>query len=153
MRLAIFALALIAALPSSAAFNPAHASRQAQWEKELRQADLDFCAQTAERRLEGWMDFFADDASILQNGKTVSGRAELRKFYEPIFSNPNFTLTWTPAHAEAARDGSLGYTYGTYEAKSGTDVSRGMYLTIWRRVDGHWKVVMDTGSALRQLPQ
>jgi hypothetical protein len=70
-----------------------------------------------------------------------------------MFLNPGFTLSWTPTHAEAARNGSMGYTYGAYEARSGTDVSRGMYLTIWRRINGHWKVVMDTGSALRQQPQ
>ena len=99
------------------------------------------------------MDAFADDASILQNGKTVSGKTDLRRHYEPIFADKNFILTWTPTHAEAARDGSLGYTYGTYEAKSGNDVSYGMYLTIWRHVNGKWKVVMDTGSLLRQQPQ
>ena len=128
-------------------------SRQAALEQQLRDADLEFCRQTAARRLDGWMDFFADDASILQNGKTVSGKADLRKHYEPMFANKDFTLTWTPVHAEAAKDGSLGYTYGTYEARTGSDVSRGMYLTIWRRMNGKWKVVMDTGSAPRNQEQ
>jgi ketosteroid isomerase-like protein len=134
---------------------PAHSgsSQQARLEQQLRDADLEFCRQTAARRLDGWMDSFADDASILQNGRTVSGKADLRKHYEPMFANKDFTLAWTPTHAEAAKDGSLGYTYGTYEARAGSDVSRGMYLTIWRRVNGKWKVVMDTGSALRNQPQ
>ncbi|HMF90870.1 MAG TPA: nuclear transport factor 2 family protein [Candidatus Angelobacter sp.] len=131
---------------------PSAHSRQATLEQQLRDADLEFCRQTAARRLDGWMDFFADDASIIQNGKTLSGKADLRKHYEPMFANKDFTLTWTPTHAEASKDGSLGYTYGTYQARTGSEVSRGMYLTLWRRVNGKWKVVMDTGSALRQQP-
>jgi len=145
---------LISANPQSPAPSPPSRNpKQVSLELQLRAADLEFCKQTAARRLDGWMDFFADDASILQNGKTVSGKADLRKHYEPMFANKDFTLTWTPVHAEAAKDGSLGYTYGTYEARTGSDVSRGMYLTIWRRVSGKWKVVMDTGSALRNQEQ
>ena len=123
---------------------------QAQLEQELRNADLAFARATAARRLEGWMEFFADDAAILQNGETVSGKQNLRRYYQPIFANKDFSLTWTPTHAEAAKDGSMGYTYGTYEARNGERVSHGMYLTIWRKTNGKWKVVMDTGSAAAQ---
>src|SRR6478735_719645 len=63
-------------------------------EKELRQADLDFAKQTADRRLEGWMSFFADDASIIHDGQTVTGKDALRAFYQPVFANKDFTLTW-----------------------------------------------------------
>jgi len=153
MRSVRLALVVLLVFVSFASAQAQSAAKRTRWEQELRDADADFAKQTTARRLEGWMDFFADDAAIIQGGKTVSGRADLRKYYEAIFANKDFTLTWTPTHAEAATNGSLGYTYGTYEAKSGTDVSRGMYLTIWRRIKGKWKVVMDTGSALRQQPQ
>jgi len=117
------------------------------WEQELRDADLDFARQTAARRQEGWMSFFADDASIIHDGQTVTGKDALRAFYQPVFANKDFTLTWSPNHAEASRDGTLGYTYGQYEAKNGTAISHGMYTTVWRKVDGRWKVVLDLGSA------
>ena len=122
-------------------------------EKELRQADLDFAKQTADRRLEGWMSFFADDASIIHDGQTVTGKDALRAFYQPVFANKDFTLTWSPNHAEASKDGTLGYTYGQYEARNGTAISRGMYTTVWRKVEGRWKVVLDLGSAARAEPK
>jgi ketosteroid isomerase-like protein len=128
---------------------PVQAANAAALEKELRDADLDFAKQTVARRLEGWMDFFADDASNIHDGVTVTGKAALRAWYEPIFANKDFTLRWTPTHAEAAKDGTLGYTYGNYEAWNGAAVSRGMYVTVWRRVNGRWKVVLDLGSAAR----
>ena len=89
---------------------PAQSSNAAALEKELHDADLDFARQTAASRLEGWMDFFADDASNIHDGVTVNGKPALRAWYEPVFANKDFTLTWTPTHAEAAKDGTLGYT-------------------------------------------
>lgn len=144
---------VFAQTPSTPPQPDSKTSQQAVFEKELREADLAFAKATAARRLEGWMDFFADDASILQNGKTITGKQNIRQYYEPIFANKDFSLSWTPTHAEAAQDGTLGYTYGNYEARRGADVSRGMYLTIWRKVNGRWKVVMDTGSAAPQPEQ
>jgi ketosteroid isomerase-like protein len=131
----------------------AKSSSRAALENELRQADLAFAKATADRRLEGWMSFFADDAAVLHDGKTVNGKSALRQYYEPIFANKSFALSWTPTHAEAAKDGTLGYTYGTYEARNGDKVSHGMYLTIWRKINGRWLVVMDTGSAAPQSAQ
>ncbi len=72
-------------------------------EKELRQADLDFAKQTAARRLESggislpitlhhsrWSDRNRQDA--------------LRAFYEPVFANKDFSLIWSPTHAETSRE-------------------------------------------------
>jgi ketosteroid isomerase-like protein len=119
------------------------------WEQELRDADLDFARQTVACRLEGWMDFFANDASIIHDGQAFTGKDALRAFYQPVFANKDFTLTWSPSHAEASKDGTLGYTFGQYEARKGTAISRGMYTTVWRKVEGRWKVVLDLGSAAR----
>jgi ketosteroid isomerase-like protein len=145
----VLSLVAISILKKAGFAAPPPSTSAAVLEKELRDADLDFARQTAARRLEGWMGFFADDASNIHNGLTVSGKTALRAYYEPIFANQNFTLTWAPTHAEAAKDGTLGYTYGNYEARNGAAVSRGMYVTVWRLVSGRWKVVLDLGSAAR----
>jgi ketosteroid isomerase-like protein len=121
--------------------------------KKISAGDIDFARETAARRLDGWMDFFADDASIIHDGQTVTGKDALRTFYQPVFANKDFNLTWSPNHAEASRDGTLGYTYGEYEARRGTAISRGMYTTVWRKIEGHWKVVLDLGSAARAQPK
>jgi ketosteroid isomerase-like protein len=137
------------ARPQGAHNDAQHAAQKDQLEKQLRDADLEFAKQTHERRLEGWMDFFADDASVIHEGKVTSGKTALRAFYEPVFANQDFTLTWTPTKAEASKDGSLGYTFGDYEARNAGQTSRGVYATTWRRVNGRWKVVLDLGNAQR----
>jgi ketosteroid isomerase-like protein len=149
-------LILVATAPSQTnsairASNPARES--ASLEKELRDADLDFARQTAARRLEGWMDFFADDASIIHDSQTVTGKDALRAFYQPVFANKDFSLTWSPNHAETSKDGTLGYTFGEYEVRNGTAISHGTYTTVWRKIDGRWKVVLDLGSSARPQPK
>jgi ketosteroid isomerase-like protein len=144
--LSFFAAASLAQRPSVAPLSPA--AQASIWEQDLRDADTDFAKQTAARGLEGWMSFFAPDATIIHDGQTVTGTQALRAFYAPIFANKNFSLAWKPTHAEASADGTLGYTYGTYEAKNGDASSHGMYTTVWRRVNGQWKVVLDLGSAM-----
>ncbi|HEU4413231.1 MAG TPA: nuclear transport factor 2 family protein [Candidatus Angelobacter sp.] len=131
----------------------ARGAKQERLQKELRDADLAFAKQTAERGLEGWMDFFAEDATTIHDGKTVVGKDALRRYYQPVFADKNFSLSWTPTKAEVSADGTLGYTFGDYEAKSGADTSRGMYVTAWRRMNGRWMVVLDLGSSPRQQPK
>ena len=144
------ATSVAAQKPTSGPLSPA--AQASIWEQELRDADLEFARQTAARRLDGWMDFFADDASIIHDGQTVTGKQALRAFYGPVFANKDFSLSWTPTHAEAAKDGTLGYIYGDYEARNAAGVSRGIYTTVWRRENGRWKVVLDLGSAARPQP-
>ena len=152
----LFAFSLAAATvaaqkPTSCPLSPA--AQASIWEQELRQADLDFARQTAARRLEGWMDFFADDASVIHDGQAVTGKDALRAFYQPIFANKDFSLTWSPTYTEASADGTLGYTYGKYEARSSLGISHGIYTTVWRKIDRRWKVVLDVGSSARSQPK
>lgn len=141
----VLAAAIIAATRSVSTM--AATSNVARFEQELKDADLKFARETTARRLEGWMDFFADDASTIQNGKVIAGKAALREYYKKVFAGNDFSLTWQPTKAEASKDGMLGYTYGDYVAKEGTAVSHGMYATVWRREHGQWKVVLDLGNS------
>jgi ketosteroid isomerase-like protein len=140
-----FSIGVIAIVRSTASVSAASSS--AALEQQLKNADLDFAKQTAARGLDGWMDFFAEDASTISSGRVISGKEALHKYYAAVFANKDFTLTWKPVRAEASRDGTLGYTYGNYEAKEGVSISHGMYATVWRRDNGYWKVVLDMGSS------
>jgi ketosteroid isomerase-like protein len=151
--LPLLAAATLAQTPSSAPEPRPKTSQQDVFEKQLRDADLAFARATTERRIEGWMEYFADDGAIIREGKTLSGKEAIRQFYEPVFANKDFSLSWVPTKAEASKDGTLGYTYGDFEAKVGNEVSRGMYVTMWRKINDRWKVALDLGSQPRQQPK
>ena len=118
----------------------------------LMDADRAFDAATAQNGLDGWMSFFAEDARLNHRSGEIAGKADLRKFYAGMFALKQFSLRWQPLHAEASKDGTLGYTYGasqmSYADEEGKPVKReGRYLTVWRRQrDGSWKVSTDLGN-------
>jgi uncharacterized protein (TIGR02246 family) len=119
----------------------------------LRQADIDFAKATAERGVDGWVSYFAEDGSMFPgNAPIVTGKDAIRAYMAPAFADPSFSLTWQPTRADVSRSGDLGYTVGSFERKSSDPqgnpaVRRGKYVTIWKKqADGNWKVVVDIGN-------
>jgi ketosteroid isomerase-like protein len=140
---AVLALALvIAGFPGKAAETDGAAR--------LRDLEAEFVKATADRGLDGFMSYFAEDASEVENGgEIVTGKANIRKSLEPW----EVDLTWTPVKAEMAASGDLGYTFGNYVLKAKDKdghpvVHYGKYATVWKKQkDGRWKVVMDMGNS------
>lgn len=120
---------------------------------DLLEADRSFARATAERGLDGWLSYFDVDAARLAPGEVVRGLEEIRAFDAGLFDNPALDLRWVPTDGGLFRDADHGFTTGRYElVESGngaepTVISRGTYVTIWRRGDSGWKVILDTGSA------
>ena len=118
----------------------------------LLRADSDFAAATAEKGLEGFGSFLADDAATLRPNKPViSGKESVIAAWTPLLNNHTLSITWKPMTAAISSSGDLGFTVGSYEItkteEKGKQVfATGKYVTIWRKQhDGSWKVVFDTG--------
>lgn len=117
-------------------------------------AENEFMDDVGRRRLEGWVDHFADSAATFPPGKLVNvGRAPIRKGMAATFADTSVRVAWYPMYASVAASGDLGYTWGYYRWMSRDDKgvpappATGKYLTIWRRdPSGRWKVVVDMGN-------
>jgi len=117
-------------------------------------AEREFMDDVGRRRLEGWVDHFADSAVTLPPGRLANvGRAPIRKGMAATFADSSVHVAWYPVYATVAASGDLGYTWGYYRWTSRDDKgvpaapSDGKYLTIWRRDEsGRWKVLLDTGN-------
>jgi len=121
-------------------------------------ADRAFAKATAERRLDGWMEFYADDAVRITplGGKATIGRKAIRDLDTALFADAKTRLVWDPTDAGAYSDGKLGFTTGKAKilAKDadGNDETKfeGAYVTLWRKEATGWKVILDTGAATRK---
>ena len=118
----------------------------------LMQADRDFAVATHSRGIDGWMSFYSSDAiRIRYRDNMVKGYDEVRKYDTPNISDTTVTLNWEPTDAYVFRDGTIGSTTGRYwivsrrTTDSGKELGHGRYVTMWRREQGRWLVIMDTG--------
>jgi ketosteroid isomerase-like protein len=117
----------------------------------LIDAERAFAKATAERGIDGWMEFMAPNAVEL-GAEPLVGLDQIRAGMGKQLGTPGFKLTWEPTKAEFLGDGDIGFAVGRYEVHfNGADgkpqVSKGTYLTTWQlQKDGLWKVVSDIGS-------
>lgn len=154
-RAGVIAAALVLGMAAiwPAATGMTRTDRSGAARESLLEADRAFDAATAERGVDGWVSFFADDAVMLPQGSgLVRGAPAIRTSMAGFFARKGASLRWTPDRAEVSKSGDLGYTYGTYVATApGPDgkplSSHGKYVTIWRRnAGGEWKAVLDMGN-------
>jgi ketosteroid isomerase-like protein len=149
-------LPCFAAILLVAVFLSGHASLSAVAKRDagiLLRLEADFMKAAAERGSQGYMSYYAEDAAELPNGADMfRGKESIAKTMD-FLDDKNNHLTWTPAYADMAASGDLGYTYGTFEFHSkdkegNPSVEYGKYISIWKKQrDGSWKVVMDMGNS------
>lgn len=118
--------------------------------EDLIKLDKEFSALSQEKGMKyAFLQYAADSAVLLQrNIMPVVGKNAISASFE-AFSDSGFTLTWEPLDADMSKSGDLGYTYGLYTSliKSNNSLTRGKYVTIWKRQpDGSWKYVLDGGN-------
>ena len=122
---------------------------------ELMDADRAFAKAAAEKGIDGWMSFMADDAVRVQplGGNATVGKAAVRELDAAMFKDPKQKLLWEPTDGGAFADGKHGFTTGRSRSVLVTDKGEevrwtGAYVTWWRKGDdGKWKVILDTGAA------
>jgi len=122
--------------------------------KSLMDADRAFAKATAERRIDGWMEFFADDAVRITplGGKATVGREAIRELDGKMLADPSVKLVWEPTDAGAFSYGKHGFTTGKgtiFRTKDGGEQERladVVYITMWRKDGDKWKIILDTGA-------
>jgi len=120
----------------------------------LMNADRAFAKATAERRLDGWMEFYTDDAVRITplGGKATIGRKAIRELDTRLFADTDTRLVWEPTDGGAYPDGKIGFTTGKAKilAKDEKVLFEGAYLTLWRKEADGWKVILDTGASTKK---
>lgn len=147
-------LAFVVVLSGSPASRPAAAADATMGpEQALLEWDAEFDRLTAEKGLDGFLSFIADDAAFFPAGGHISvGVQAARAIWGELLTTPGVSIRWKPLKAELARSGELGYTFGTYVLRQTGPAgepqeSFGKYLTMWRKdKDGIWKVAADIGT-------
>jgi ketosteroid isomerase-like protein len=166
---ALFVTALSALLfvPVRAEENPARPEPSAavpakpdktELKKELAAMEDAFCAMGKSQGLLAAFKYFAapDVSFIDTDPRKWRGLPAVVERIGPDV--PGESLTWSAYCTDVSDDGTMGFNYGRYEARTPgpggkVSVHTGWFLTIWKRQpDGSWKYVMDNGAPDRSAP-
>ncbi|MCB9565317.1 MAG: nuclear transport factor 2 family protein [Kofleriaceae bacterium] len=112
----------------------------------LEDADRAFDAATSARGPAGWVDAFAPDGVMWTGADAAQGADAIRAAITPVLVDA--TLRWEPKVGRLSADGQLGATAGTWVSASREAPDQqitGTYITVWRKLDGAWKVIFDVG--------
>jgi ketosteroid isomerase-like protein len=143
MRPALLACALsLASLRAFATPLPTPADLAAAAD-EVRAAETAFAKTMADRRLDRFTEFVAEDA-IFNGNKPHIGRAAVVATWKAYFDGPQAPFSWAPDAVAASADGRQAVSTGLARDAAGKVISR--FTTLWRKDgDGHWRVIVDQG--------
>lgn len=127
------------------ALSPGSVSAQATQElaRQVRDAETAFAATMAERDLEGFRSFLAEEA-VFFTGRVQRGATEIEAAWSPYFEGEAAPFSWQPDQVEVLESGTLALSSGPVLDPEGNRI--GTFNSVWRlEPDGRWRVVFDKG--------
>jgi len=144
MRPTLLACALsVIAFDAFAATPLPSASDLAAVAAEVKASEIAFAKAMADRKLDKFTEFVAEDAVFNGRGAQI-GRSAVVEAWKRFFEGPRAPFSWGPDAVAPTADGRYAISTGLVHDPEGK-VS-GRFTSIWRKdADGHWRVVADQG--------
>jgi len=107
---------------------------------------------TTAKNVDKYVEFFTPDGTVAVAGMpNVAGAKAIKDMLEPLVNSPGYDMKWKATRVAVASSGEIGYTAGTYaettQNANGTPVTEtGRFVTVWKKVDGVWKVAEDAAG-------
>ena len=100
----------------------------------------------------------ASDAMVFrEHVDPIAGPTAYQAFEEAFFKdNPKYAGGWTTDTITVAKSGDLAVQTGTFTATGlgpkGDGRDTGKFVTVWKKVDGAWKVANDVSATTMPEP-
>jgi len=115
--------------------------------EQVRAAETAFARTMADRDIEAFTRFLADEAVFFDGQNALKGKAAVVAGWRPLFAGDNVPFSWAPEVVVVLPSGTLAHSSGPVLTPDGKKVA--VFNSVWRReVDGTWKVVFDKGCTL-----
>ncbi len=136
----VLLLFLVAAFPAAAVESEPDGPDLAE---RLRAAETAFARTMADRDLEAFTSFLAEETVFFAGSAVLRGREAVVAAWAPFFEGPAAPFAWAPEQVEVLDSGHLGFSTGPVLDPQGNRV--GTFNSVWRREGGAWKIVFDRG--------
>ena len=114
-------------------------------QQEVFAAERAFARSMADRSLDDFARFVADDAVFFATRDVHRGKPEVVAGWAGYFEGASAPFSWEPDQVEVLSSGTLAFSTGKVRDPDGKVVAR--FNSVWRReAPGVWRVVFDKGS-------
>ena len=111
---------------------------------QVQAAESAFAQTMADRDLEAFATFLADEAVFLYGDHALRGKDAIIAAWSAFFGEGAHPFSWESASVEVLDSGTLAHSSGPVMNSEGQEVAT--FNSIWRReTDGTWKVDFDKG--------
>ena len=129
---------------------------QASEEQTIRALGTDWQRAIAARDLDKIVSLHAPNAVVMiSNAPLATGSAAIRSAYAGLVGLPGLSLTWAPTTIDVASP-TVATEIGTYtlayDGPQGRVTDRGNYTTVWHKIDGQWRVAIDSPVSTTPFP-
>jgi ketosteroid isomerase-like protein len=97
---------------------------------------------------------FAADATTIYDGEVHEGLAAIRAARDEEWAEEEQgDLDWTTSSVLVAASGDLAVERGSWTEQGVDDdeIEVGEYVTVWTKIDGQWKVLIDAGTEIEDV--
>jgi uncharacterized protein (TIGR02246 family) len=150
----ISALAALAAI-GLAVMAPA-ASAQTKDEQAIRELSMQWQRDVAAQNVDKIVAIHAPDAVVMMSHtQPATGTTAIRGMWSEAVKTPGLKLEWTPTKIEVISP-TVATEYGTYtesfDTPNGKGTDAGSYVTIWKKINGQWRVALDAPVTSAPIP-
>jgi ketosteroid isomerase-like protein len=111
----------------------------------LRQTEQAFADTMADRDLNAFASFLAEDTVFFASEDVDRGKGAVVARWSAAFEGEDAPFSWAPEHVEVLEAGDLGFSSGpVYDAEGRRTAT---FHSVWRlEPDGVWRIVFDKGT-------
>jgi ketosteroid isomerase-like protein len=114
-------------------------------QQQVLEAERAFAQTMADRGLDAFATFVADDA-VFFGRSVLRGKREVVEGWRGLFDGADAPFSWEPEEVEVLPSGGLAHSSGPVYNPAGERV--GTFNSVWRlEPDGRWRVVFDKGCS------
>ena len=93
---------------------------------------------------------YAEDATLVSDGGTFKGRAEIRKWLLSGIDQGSRLLAIEPEVQKSS--GTLAYETGRTRRRAGSQIHLGQYLMVFEKINGEWKITQHFSVSAGVIP-
>lgn len=135
---------LLAAIPFAGCSSASPQELAVGLRQQVVETERAFSRTMAMRDHAAFVSFLSKEAVFFSGEKPLRGTEAVAEWWKRYYEGPAAPFSWEPEKVEVLDSGTLALSSGPVRDPAGNLV--GTFTSIWRKENGHWRIVFDKGN-------